>query len=207
VFPRDNIKLEKEISTDKFTIIKLNGTAGLFKSNATNNYFSIFPSDFTISTPLYDRNHDIFETLMTFYKSRNDKNENNNDTFSYAWEESKICNKSIRYAIDIASNTEILVIIGYSFPFVNRLIDEKIFKGMVRLKKIYIQDPFYDINKESKIELFKSMFEIIKKRKVEIEVVSDIREFFIPSEINKEFPEPNKTLGISQPPRKGKVTL
>jgi len=40
------------------------------------------------------------------------------------------------------SNTMILVVIGYSFPFFNRDVDRLIIGEMKNLLKVYIQDPY-----------------------------------------------------------------
>jgi len=68
---------------------------------------------------------------------------------SFAWEDNSNSPKEIFYegrleiAKSICSDTEILVIIGYSFPFFNRKIDQELFNWMKpTLKKIYFQDPF-----------------------------------------------------------------
>lgn len=70
---------------------------------------------------------------------------------SFAWEEESNDSKRIfheqrlPFARELAAETEILVIIGYSFPFFNRKIDDEIFKAMKKtLTKIYFQDPISD---------------------------------------------------------------
>ena len=70
---------------------------------------------------------------------------------SFAWEEESNDSKRtfheqrLPFAKKIAAETEILVIIGYSFPFFNRKIDDEIFKAMNKtLTKIYFQDPISD---------------------------------------------------------------
>ena len=72
---------------------------------------------------------------------------NSGNLLWFAWEKNQIIEKSISYAEKIAAETDILVVIGYSFPFFNREIDNKIFeklKSSGKLKKIYFQDPFND---------------------------------------------------------------
>jgi hypothetical protein len=74
-----------------------------------------------------------------------------NPFISFAWEDDTNDDKhsfnSRRpgYLKKIAEGTEILVVIGYSFPFFNRKIDDEIFKTMMgSLTKIYFQDPVLD---------------------------------------------------------------
>jgi len=66
---------------------------------------------------------------------------------NFAWENSpNFINKYPTYtnhlnlAVEKARETEILVIIGYSFPIFNRESDKKMVNSMVNLKKVYIQD-------------------------------------------------------------------
>ena len=62
-----------------------------------------------------------------------DSLENKEHLLSFAWEDETTSNKKIFtdqrliVAKEIASKTEILVVIGYSFPFFNRKIDQQIF--------------------------------------------------------------------------------
>ena len=59
---------------------------------------------------------------------------------SYAWEKEGFekLNEAIATRVN---NTEELVVIGYSFPYVNNSIDTFIIRNMRRLQKVYIQDP------------------------------------------------------------------
>ncbi len=75
-------------------------------------------------------------------------NLNSEKLLSFAWEtdpedgKRTFIENRLSIAKKIAENTEVLVIIGYSFPFFNRKIDNEIFKSMKKLKKIYFQDPY-----------------------------------------------------------------
>jgi D-ribose pyranose/furanose isomerase RbsD len=70
----------------------------------------------------------------------------------FSWENNIDHQQAIDSAISKLGNTEILVIIGYSFPFFNREIDLKIFNGLRNLKKVYYQ--VKDANKEILVERF-----------------------------------------------------
>lgn len=72
----------------------------------------------------------------------------NDVLLSFAWEDETndtkkiFLEKRMPIAKAIAEKTDILVVIGYSFPFFNRKIDDEIFKAMKqRLFKIYLRDP------------------------------------------------------------------
>lgn len=78
---------------------------------------------------------------------------------SFAWEDKSNDQKNIFHekrlsiAEKMVDDTEILVVIGYSFPFFNRKIDEHIFRSMIRkLRKIYFQDPY--LNGQQLVGLF-----------------------------------------------------
>jgi hypothetical protein len=67
---------------------------------------------------------------------------------SFAWEDEDrfgkktFLDRRIRLSQKMGRGTNILVIIGYSFPFFNRMIDESLFASMRgSLEKIYFQDP------------------------------------------------------------------
>ncbi|MDB2462896.1 hypothetical protein N9W61_02200 [Algibacter sp.] len=60
---------------------------------------------------------------------------------SFAWEN---FGKELKFYSDLRDsieNTDILIVIGYSFPFFNRKIDKFILDSMDGLEKIYVQDP------------------------------------------------------------------
>lgn len=66
---------------------------------------------------------------------------------SYAWEKDgyeKMKGDIVKRIID----TEELVVIGYSFPYVNNSVDTFIVENMRNLQKVIIQDPNPDAIKE-----------------------------------------------------------
>ena len=75
------------------------------------------------------------------------------------------------------ASTTILVIIGYSFPFFNRKMDQIILDACTSLKKIYIQD----INSTKVKEILVTYFEE-KHRRVAIVPITDVGSFYIPTE-------------------------
>ena len=95
------------------------------------------------------------------------------NTLSYSWEKS---NKvDIELAIkDRVYDTEDLIIIGYSFPYVNDKIDRNTILNMPSLKRVYIQDPHFEDIKE-RIE---SMLH--ENQKVEF-IKKGLKQFYIPN--------------------------
>jgi hypothetical protein len=87
-----------------------------------------------------------FNSVYHFGKEEKSKN-----MLSFAWETEDIgrdnffLEQRIELVKKIAEKTEILVVIGYSFPFFNRNIDKEIIYSMKpTLNKIYFQDPNLD---------------------------------------------------------------
>jgi hypothetical protein len=74
-------------------------------------------------------------------------NEPFTENFHFAWERSHYLAKLLPHVQNIIQGTSILVVIGYSFPFFNRVVDKEIFKILLlnnTLHKIYYQDPVLD---------------------------------------------------------------
>lgn len=105
---------------------------------------------------------------------------NNNyvNNLSFVWEE-----KNLDQVLDFAKkrviDTEELIIIGYSFPYVNRRIDEQLLQSMSGLQKVWIQDP----NFEEIEERVKSMLPIYQV--VEFEHVRNMSQFKLPASFER----------------------
>lgn len=105
-------------------------------------------------------------------------------TLSFAWELPLTKKGSQTSFIEVIGNeindTEILVVIGYSFPFFNREVDRALIRSMAGLKKVYIQD----IKPEEVISSFRSIREDwrdeLNKR---VEPISMKNQFFLPPEL------------------------
>ena len=73
--------------------------------------------------------------------------------------------------------TEILVVIGYTFPFFNRQMDQIILSSLSKLKKVYIQD----INPTKTQEILQTIF-AEERHIATIIPITDVSSFFIPPE-------------------------
>jgi hypothetical protein len=107
-----------------------------------------------------------------------------NTMLSFAWEDDSNDNKRIfieqriEYARRIAEGTEILVVVGYSFPFFNRRVDDMLIDAMrSTLTKIYYQDPCLDGSQLA------TQFNLTGEAAVKIEHVSRIDNYHIPYEL------------------------
>jgi hypothetical protein len=199
IFP--NKKSYREVNrttstSNRFAVVKLNGDACWDKKIAPN------PED---NLSIFDGNweRDNEELLISYLDSLQnviqtfDQDLSNLVDFSpalsfnFAWEKDPNFNEkypghnnNIEAAEQIADETEILVVIGYSFPIFNREIDNKLFKKMERLTKVYVQDREPDKIQSTMVNAFEVLQKEIKK--VSFHLESNINQFIIPFELYQE---------------------
>jgi len=174
--------------SDKFSIVKLNGTAGLHRSGDKTIEDLVeeqmwYTND---SKGLREASRKILK-FIELYKAQESKAQS---LLSFAWERESNMGLHKHYntvseANKIAIETDILVIIGYSFPFFNREIDREIFESLINrpgsmLQKIYYQAPAQDVD-----FLEQRLTSIIgKESNYLIEMRTDIEDFFIPPQFS-----------------------
>ncbi|MGJ8666908.1 MAG: hypothetical protein ACSHW7_11110 [Patiriisocius sp.] len=111
-----------------------------------------------------------------------------NRFINYAWEH-KTDSSFFNNIKKILSKTEILVIIGYSFPLFNREIDENLLKSLnyLKVKEIVYQDP------NANLEILQAVLSENILRYVghenNIKIKKEIAQFYIPNNFNREFTE------------------
>lgn len=174
------IKKSQTVSSDpvieRFSVIKLNGTGAFSTKDSLNSCFDLYHDK------LSESNWQDFQKLMFAQR------EESPNRFSFAWErtESKSpifvkpeddktsLNTARDKAKKIMSSSDIVVVIGYSFPDFNRSIDKQIFSGFNGT--LYLQDPEAD-----KIaQKIRGVNQKIKKE--QIELITEPSNFFIPFE-------------------------
>ena len=90
---------------------------------------------------------------------------------------------AIKNSIRIAENTEILVVIGYSFPIFNRSIDKFLIEHMTNLNKVYIQD----ISPDNIYTTMKNSFKNLQNSEINsIDIVknNNLDQFLLPYELD-----------------------
>jgi hypothetical protein len=155
------------------SLIHMNGIAGYYYDTNDNRiyYLSMNRPKFTMEEFLTDFEKYIYKwsSLLTF-------------AFENQSGSIKIDRK--KHLNELVENTDIVVIIGYSFPSVNRNVDDELFAMLKKqgVRKIYIQDPSTEI-----IDL-KDRFSLS-----DVEVVhhKNCDSFLVPYEINKNRPDKN----------------
>ena len=150
------------------SIIKLNGTAGLLKSNnQLLNYF-----DFNKHNLLENVDYliEILEKNITrtFLEPQ----------FYFSWEENEITKNARWMAKNVIDISNILVVIGYSFPIYNKKIDAEIFKNNT-IEKVYLQCPE---NEADEISVRITAISGISSEN--IKPISNLETFYIPNELS-----------------------
>lgn len=164
--PSDNLS-----HTDKAKVFKINGTAGY------HNAGILVPRDITTKKriSLIQR---IFRQYVTIANGafRSD----GSLYLHFAWENHVFENQS-PYLFSQIKNADVLVVIGYTFPFFNRRIDRQIFSNMPNLNKIYIQDP----NANSIKEFIGSVMTEEQRNTLlpDIKPITNVSNFFLPPEL------------------------
>ena len=149
-----------------FRVIKLNGSALMYDKA---NQHVIDPT--LISQSLSSTSIKSVSSIIN--------SEEYECALSFAWENvNEQFKDRIRNNIDDA---EILIVIGYSFPFFNRRIDEFLFQSMPQLKKIYIQDKDPDTIEQSVTNFLTTAHLINNKTKIEKKYHT--QQFYLPPEL------------------------
>lgn len=171
---------EDRFDLEKFSIVHLNGIAYEASSTEGNNDVSFLSVQLKLDVGLIEYLLRIYKNLETYPI---DKETLGFKAMSFSWEnfyEKKAIesNTTLKNAIEIAKDTDILVVIGYSFPVFNRIVDKMIIQSMP-LQKIYIQS-----------KNFKSVESILKNSILNKDSVIQpidvgyVDQFYIPDEAN-----------------------
>ena len=185
VFPRAN---QTSAPSDAFSLFKLNGVIGgtisdnkdyipmeldykLFGEKVTDEHVQNI-----IVNMLY--RYYFIERRISFPSYNRFNGQREYPTIMYSWEKSPILDSVRDNALAVTKETEILVIIGYSFPTFNRILDKKLLNNMGHLRKVFIQSPKETI--EGVAQRFKSLYEF--ESDIEIEPIINVDEFYVPFE-------------------------
>ena len=137
--------------------------------------------------------------MISYYEEINNT-ENSSPTneeatlfFNYAWEskvnnhefQSPLVQTAILNAEKIAEMTDILVVIGYTFPLFNRTIDNALISKMKHLTKVYIQDKYPVRIQNTMQNAFERLQEPFKndKFRVEFSLSDSLNQFVLTYEI------------------------
>jgi len=172
----------------KYDIVKINGSARFNKMES----LPIMREKLLKKIDASNADHKILESvkvqillgdIVTLYKSfvfyRNPLRQNNTQ-LSFAFDDTN-CNDAIYHSIDeIMGKTDVLVIIGYTFPFFNRETDRRILHYLKSNAKIYIQDLSTNIkNVRQSLEAVLTD----EQRQAQIVEIERTEQFYLPPEL------------------------
>jgi hypothetical protein len=155
----------------KNKVIKLNGSASFFKKDSKVDVLNL---DTSLEYENFEFNQMTVRKIMDMMISKKDEYDTN---IKFSWKDD-IDTRIVRNdAKQILSKTDILVVIGYSFPYFNREVDRDIFsKADDKIKYIYLQAT-------------ENTFESIKNRMLGVNEIfqktkpyTELDQFLIPSE-------------------------
>jgi hypothetical protein len=130
---------------DTFGVLKLNGNAYFDATQAFGDHLNLSLYNTYIE---HSKDDEIIGKFLLCFNNKFPNGRINDDDsfkyFNFAWEKNNIEKYSghssvIKTALQVASKTDILIIVGYSFPFFNSKIDRMILENMSP-KEIIIQD-------------------------------------------------------------------
>lgn len=176
---KSNGSLPKYNAQNPFAFIKLNGSAMYHASEVDKS---------SLRYPLQDviwnsaEGEQFVDEICLIYKNSQHKNiltiPKYVNELSYAWD--NFGKEHIKQNIEQrGEDCETIIIIGYSFPYVNREIDRHIFISMPNLKTIYIQD-VDAINIARRVT---AIYEYLQKETPKIIPNTDVGQFYIPNEL------------------------
>jgi hypothetical protein len=151
IFPRPILfGSSKEDVQSGFSVTRLNGSACYLRYDSKVytpantimdfNYINRIFTKGNIKTGALDNLNKLFRNKFDDLSYR--KALYNDLTF--CWEKNELAKKALERAKIHTSQTKKLIIIGYSFPYVNRDFDDDIIQNMKYLEKVTIQDPMED---------------------------------------------------------------
>lgn len=171
-------------ASPNFQIFKLNGSC-------MNLIYQKDPASIPEDSDLLDFNNRIHNNLQfTFVKNYYDFKKNiefKRPSMRFAWEDYSSWdsfsqkNDFLSSVISQIRDTNILVIIGYSFPDYNSQIDSKILSHLNNIQKVYIQDP----NANNIKEKFSDVAPHIKNNLIDLRIIDPEvnNPFYIPKNV------------------------
>ncbi len=160
----NNLDFTVLLNDSPLQICHLNGYHGFYQTSGNEKDFL----DRTVSKKI----EDIINAIGFIPDSQNKGSIDITGHINYAWEESNISSKTRAEAKRIFAQTDILIIIGYSFPPFNKDIDSSLFKEL-KGEEIEI---YYQVPNASK-EIF---LQLINKKESQIVLRNKLDYFFLP---------------------------
>lgn len=169
----DRMMAHQFVDDARCKIIQLNGSATL--SKLSNLLYSIdysLPADKRLT-------NDILLSLLTAY-AKGDYNFKSHIAFAWEDDNQNEINNLLQSKI---TDAQVLVVIGYSFPFFNREVDQKVFSMMPNLSKIYIQSKDPEEVEQSMRAAFYQFQTANQHLNNNIVKLANVEQFYLPAEL------------------------
>lgn len=169
-----------------FDILKLNGSATFKKAEYIPEYVRTLRNKMSEAKEInkFADSHDSLENILPdivylyhlFVGEVNPTRENNTN-LSFAFDYTQPSEIMFRRAKEIVESTDVLVIIGYTFPFFNRKIDRQILEPLPPDAIVYIQDLHPERVRQSLQAVCPNM------KDSNIYLLNEVNQFFLPPQL------------------------
>jgi len=154
-----------------FCILKLNSTTNIWQQHNSSHvqYIKDVPVGLDIN---------LIDQVVESYSFVKFNPQGYRSTLSFAWEGQSFNNRDLlSIAKKAIEKSNVLVIVGYSFPYFNREIDKDIINAMPNLKKVYYQSP-------DSIKLIDKLIALRDDLRNKIDPIIETEQFYIPNEFD-----------------------
>ena len=185
---KNKLNIGSKLSTEykQFDILKLNGSATFRQSETIPEYVRTLKKIMKEAkrTDFYGDVDEVFESILPeivllyhlFVGEVNPTRENTTN-LSFAFDYTRSSDIMLRRAKEIVAATDVLVVIGYTFPFFNREIDRRILEPLNPDARIYIQDLFPGRIRQSLQAVCPNMEDS------KIHLLTEVDQFFLPPQL------------------------
>lgn len=182
LYPRkDSVEYESG-----FGLFKLNGSVGGFiegeKFSSMSFEMDIIKDKIDSKTKDNILNNSFFryDKMKTAYEQYPFESSGNSYSINYSWENEQVVLDTRNNAIEAIRDTDILVVIGYSFPTFNRKTDSLLLNSMEELLTVYVQSPKDTV--EGVIQRIGALENL--DQAIKVVPMTNVEEFYIPFEFN-----------------------
>ncbi len=174
----------------RFRVIKLNGSAGMvfyperYPSSIKGDFFPKIGKDNDITfQEALEINVPSIECLLKVYSNSLNRDPTES-SIQFAWEKNHTSSDKLKFAEELMAATDVLVVIGYSFPNFNRKVDKELLAALPSTKKVKI---YYQDDEKRVDGLIQRLRGILPTRPeafaFDVQPYTDLDQFFIPYEL------------------------
>lgn len=161
------LKFQSNQSNNSLKICHLNGYHGFYKIERKEE------KDLLDRLQIINEYKDVIKEIDFTYKSQSRGQLNYRSHINYAWENSDLAQNARDEAKRIIRESDVIVIVGYSFPSFNREIDKEILGKIKDAATVIYQDP------NASLPFLERMIPNCKKKGITLEIEKDNMEYFV----------------------------